>query len=78
MTPQIISQHQPGRAGVRAEEAGTPVLPLRGVLDPDADEHQQGDDDGHGEEVLEEADHRGVADQGDVEVALEESSRRPR
>ena len=71
-------QHEPRRAGVGAEEARAPVLPLGGVLDPDGDEHEEGHDDGHGEEVLDEADHRGLADEGDVEIFAGTGTRRPR
>ena len=41
---------------------------------PDGHEDQERDDDGDGEEVLEEADDRGLPDQRDVEIALEETA----
>jgi hypothetical protein len=54
-------EDQPGRAEVRAEEPRVAVPAVGRVPDPDDGERGQRGEDGDGEEVLEEADHRPAA-----------------
>ena len=72
MTDGDHDQDEPGRAGVRAEEARRPVLALGGVRRTDAGEDAQRHEHGHGEEVLDEPERPALADEGDEEVSVEE------
>ena len=67
-------EHEPRSASVGAVEAGGAVLALRVVLDANDREHAEGHEHGNGEEVLEEGNGWPRADQGDVEVPLEEGT----
>ena len=49
-------EDEPGRLGVAAVEAGLALETLRGVLQADDGEGDEGEEDGDGEEVLDEAD----------------------
>ena len=72
MTPAIMSEDDPGGTGVGAVEAGLALEAARGVLQPDDGEDDEGDQDGDGEEVLDEADPVPGPDARDVEVLVEE------
>ena len=72
MTPAIMSEDEPGRAGVRAVEAGLALEPLRRVLQADDREHDEGDQHGAGEEVLDRPDPVPGPDEREVEGLLEE------
>ena len=65
-------EDEPGRTGVAAVEAGLALETFGGVLQADDGEGDEGEEDGAGEEVLDEADPVPGPDARDVEVLVEE------
>ena len=69
MTQEDHEQDQPGAAGVRAVEPRLAAVLLGLGAQPDDREDDDAEQHGHGEEVLQEAQHVPVADERDVRTS---------